>query len=112
MSSIEAVGGSGHARGSLAAEQSSFSALSGTQKARSLQPATGGAAAGPVETRLAVMQPERAAKSNLRAAPAPATPAQSTLVKPMTAVLLHELRLQQELANVREEKEITRGKAG
>lgn len=45
--------------------------------------------------------PEQAARKSAQSAPPKENP---SLFKPMTAVLLHELRLQQELASVQEEK--------
>ena len=111
MSPIESTGPSALARGSPHHAHHGFSARSGADKARSLQAAATAAAAAPVETAKAIAQAQAAQKSRVRLDPRPeaaktASPKPNpTLAKPMTAVLLHELRLQQELAHVQEEKE-------
>ena len=117
MSPIESTGASVLARGSPHNTHGGFSARSGAEKAQSIQGHATAAAAAPVETARAVAQAQAAQNSRLRAEPPPpaeplaaqlakAKPAHSTpLTKPMTAVLLHELRLQQELAHVQEQKE-------
>lgn len=118
MTPIESAGVSALARGSPHnSHAGGFPARSGSEKAQSIQGHATAAAAAPVETAQAIAQPQAAQSARLRAeqrppaastqqaanaaAPAPATP----LTKPMTAVLLYELRLQQELASVQEEKE-------
>ncbi|WP_137699998.1 hypothetical protein [Marimonas lutisalis] len=70
-------------------------------KVASLQSHATATAAAPVETTQAVLQAQAGEKSLLRAAP----PRSSAPMPPMTAVLLHELRLQQELADVQAKKE-------
>ncbi|MEZ5716630.1 MAG: hypothetical protein R3D85_16705 [Paracoccaceae bacterium] len=118
MSPIEATGASALARGSPHnAQAGGFSARSGADKAQSIQGHATAAAAAPVETAQAVVQAQAAQSARLRseqrpaadiatqAARAPARATAAPLTKPMTAVLLHELRLQQELASVQEEKE-------
>ena len=118
MSPIETSGAAGFARGSPHHAHAAFSARSGAQKAQTIQSAATAAAAAPVETARAVAQAQAAQKSQVKPDPRPASegviaqiakPAAKnpnpSLAKPMTAVLLHELRLQQELAHVQEEKE-------
>ena len=117
MVPIESAGASALARGSPSAPQNSFAARSGADKAQSLQSSSTANAAAPVETARAIAQTQAAQKSRLNSQPQPASqplsaqastrarsPATLSLAKPMTAVLLHELRLQQELADVQEEK--------
>lgn len=109
MSPIEPAGGSALGRGAHTATQLAFSARSGAEKARSLQSAATSAAAAPVETVQAVAQAQSAQKTRLRAGSQspPLSASQTALAKPMTAVLLHELRLQQELADIQVEKDKT-----
>ena len=119
MFPIESAGVSALARGSPSVQQSGFAARSGAGKAQALQSGVNTAqAAAPVETARAVAQAQAAQKSRLMSEnrrPADAVQAQAQpksqprssppalVSKPMTAVLLHELRLQQELADVHEE---------
>lgn len=118
MSPIESTG---LARGSPHVSHSPYAARSGAQKADSLQGAATAPAAAPVETMRAIVQTQRSEQTRLEHqvptrnqgthSAQPVTPSNQTLtganhaapVKPMTAVLLHELRLQQELADVQEE---------
>ena len=118
MSLIETTGAAALARGSPHTSHSAHSARSGAQKAMALQGVATAAAAAPVESSRAIVQAQASQKSVLKPEPPTAEPrarkpAQSAppaaarpnphLAKPMTAVLLHELRLQQELADVHEE---------
>lgn len=106
MSPIESTGAGTLARGAPHAAH-------GAQKADALQGPTTAPAAAPVETAHAVTQSQSSEKSRLpphkptdeRIARNSAAPPRGdvTLTKPMTAALLHELRLQQELADVQEE---------
>lgn len=118
MSPIESTGASALARGSPFSAHSGFAARSGSEKAKSIQGHATAAAVAPVETAKAVAQTQSAQKSRVRIEQRPAPDATATQAaqssarsksppstKPMTAVLLHELRLQQELAHVQEEKE-------
>ncbi|MDQ2091398.1 hypothetical protein [Marimonas arenosa] len=115
MSPIEPTGASALARGSPHHTQISFSARSAADRASAIQAHATAAAAAPVETVQAVPQAQTTQKPRLRAEPSPTVdaavpattsrPGSTVLSKPMTAVLLHELRLQQELADVQEEKQ-------
>ncbi|MDU8929090.1 hypothetical protein RXV86_16980 [Alisedimentitalea sp. MJ-SS2] len=116
MFPIESTGASALARGSPSTQQLGFSTRSGAGKAQALQSGvTSAQPAAPVETARAVTQAQAAQKSRLssearrpvntkQAQPPSRNSAALSLSKPMTAVLLHELRLQQELADVQEQK--------
>ena len=96
----------------------------GQTRPRRLQNAATAPAAAPVETVRAIAQSQASARSRMKteppagnqavrksaqqtlsqkAAPPGAKKPNLSLTKPMTAVLLHELRLQRELADVQEE---------
>jgi len=118
MSPIESTSSATLVRGALNNTQSAFSARSGADRAQTLQAITTSAAAAPVETARAVAHAQAAASSRMKTEPRPssesivaqaakaaaATP-NPAYAKPMTAVLLQELRLQQELAHVQEQKQ-------
>ena len=119
MSLFEMTGAAALSRGSPHTSHSAHAARSSAQRAQDLQGVATAAAAAPVETVRAIVQiqasektlikPERPrAESTARKAAQPAPSSQMirpnpSLAKPMTAMLLHELRLQQELADVRDE---------
>jgi hypothetical protein len=115
MSLIEPTGAAAVARGSPHASTSVHAARSGPQKAQAIQSVVTATAAAPVESLRAITQPQAIAKSRMKIEmPTPEQLARKTpqsaskrpnpsLLKPMTAVLLHELRLQQELADVQEQ---------
>ena len=107
MSQFEITGASALARGSPNEPQNVFSARSGAGKARAIQSTATATAAAPVETSQAVAQTQSAEAPRLTSERPPLSHVSRpgfSLSKPMTAVLLHELRLQQELADVQEEK--------
>lgn len=120
MSPVESSGAAATRGSPHNSAHSTFSARSGAQKAQSIQSTQTAAAVAPVETASAIIQAQATAKSRMKVeTPSPehlarkaaqAAPRKSnpSLAKPMTAVLLHELRLQQELANIQEEVETKR----
>ncbi len=116
MSPIEPLGGSAFARSAPHHATPAPAARSGAEKAQSMQSPVTGASAAPVETTLAIVQSQATAESDMRSAAPPASQQATTQAaasrvapapQPMTAVLLYELRLQQELADVQEQKELT-----
>ena len=130
MSPIEPAGTAGFTRGTAAAP-APLAAKSGSERAQAVQAAATAPAAAPIESSLAVIQAQAAEAARMAAEQRPAARAASPksaprddiadharkaaqnapgpVGKPMTAVLLHELRLQQELAELQQEKE---GKTG
>ena len=118
MSSIDSIGATA-SRGSPSATQAAISAKSGAAKAQAMQSGGTSAAAAPVETVQAVAQSQQATKTRLtndqrlKASPEPSVQqvssqsqrsrAATSLSRPMTAALLQEMRLQQQLADVQEE---------
>lgn len=118
MTAIELTGAAAIARGSPHTSQSAHAARSGLQKAQNLQGATTTTTPVPVETSRAVTQtqvsegsrmspelpvPDHASRLRAESAQQPPRTPNLALAKPMTAALLHELRLQQELNKVQEE---------
>lgn len=104
--------GNGAALRAPSGQNMAIAARSGAEKASAMQsPATVRPGA-PVETIDAVAQPEAGTRARMDPGPPPASRTDngaSLPVPPMTAVLLHELRLQQELADVQAAKEQTPG---
>lgn len=111
MSPIDPIG-SGTAFRASSAQSLAPAARSGADKAAAMQSAGNAAPAAPVETARAVLQTETAQRTAMNTAPPPKEPGAEARVPvpPMTAVLLHELRLQQELAAVQARKEEAPGK--
>ncbi len=133
MFPIEPTGAGTLARGSPHTSQGAHAARSGAQKAQDIQGVTTAAAVAPVETTHAIAQVQTSEEARImpefpRAqqparesaapfAPGSSDPASQTdasrpvalnrpdpaHAQPMTAILLHELRLQQELADIQEE---------
>lgn len=100
MCPIESASAPSLARGSPHHVSPGFSARSGAARAEALQSPVTAPAAAPVETAQAVPQ----AQATRAASQAAAHHAADPLGKPMTALLLHELHLQQELADLQEKK--------
>lgn len=80
----------------------------GAEKAIAMQPASTARPTAPIETTQAILHPEAGTRTAMNTHPWP--PAHETgkadlPAPPMTAVLLHELRLQQELADLQATKE-------
>ena len=118
MTAIESTGAAAIASGSPHTSHSAYASRSGVQKAQAQQGAATTTAPAPVESTQAVIQTqvsERARMSSelpvrdhtTRQRTDPAQQATRnpnlSLAKPMTAALLHELRLQQELTKVQDE---------
>lgn len=105
MSPIEPIGGAASAR-NAPSHGTAFSGRSGVERVQSVQSHGTGRAAAPIETAQAVVHVQTTENSRMSAAPPP--PARLP-IPPMTAVILHELRLQQELADVQEIKHEAEG---
>jgi len=99
MTPIEPAGAP--SRGS-SATQNQFSARSGVSKVQAVQSRVTSQAAAPIETQKAVVQSQSVSATRMDTPP-PTRASRLDLAQPMTAVLLHELRLQQELTDLREE---------
>ena len=97
MSLIEPLGAPALTRGSPHHHAPSAERARAIQQAASTAPV---APVAPVGAATAIAQAQTSGHTQLASEQRP-----SSLAKPMTAVLLHELRLQQELADLREQKE-------
>ena len=114
MPPIESINGASASRLAMSALPTP-TARSGADKALAAQSARTSLAAAPIQSTRAVVQAQAQEATRLntaappassRSAPVASSPTQSlaqSLAQPMTAALLHELRLQQELADLREE---------
>jgi hypothetical protein len=106
MSPIEPIGAAASAR-NAPSHGTPASARSGAERVQSVQSHGTARAAAPIETAEAVRQVQTAEHSRMPATHPP-KPARAP-IPPMTAVILHELRLQQELADLQVKKEETAG---
>lgn len=108
MSPIDMLGIGNTASGPFV-QHSQPGSRQGTQKAIAIQPSTTEHPGAPVEKARAVLQNGAGTRSMLTPNPAPGyQPEKIDIPAPqMTAILLHELRLQKELANLQARKHDT-----
>lgn len=106
MSPIDLLGNGNGAR-APSIQHATVGTRPGTEKAAAMQPSTTTHRSAPVETTQAVLQPGAGTKPAINPDPPPSSRAGKAdfPIPTMTAVLLHELRLQQELADVQAKKD-------